>query len=464
MEQLTESKTPRSEPESITRLRQITATRVNVNVDTVEAWLHALAKEPWRGPGDVGANPPVTPARAKAIERAYNAKLAELAKTHAGELTTAQRRQARAEAEAAQPELIKVSEAQLLADLADLGHFVFVTSDDVADVDAVWADKYDPSRHVGDDPGGEKQLPLTGMAHLDGIVLVDPKYSRKFCGRDLLNAVKRAVSFASNEEEYDAVLHPSAVAALRKRRSKEKRQLLQRWVLRRYWGLRAPLTYPVVATVAMIASLGRIEELDEVAHIGGEPNPHTASLLVEAWDFLTVGVDDSVRAVQRICADAHDVADLDSAELDRAVLRLRTLHEGIATRLERELRSARAAQEPNRWRAAAEEFARRVAGDPARWNPEIGELNSAQILRLVGTAGIPTEEPSHHIEADVRGWISEEGLGAELATPLLWHGVSLTAAGHGEAFRAALKRRAAGDLHWATELNAISVTAEPAAA
>ena len=473
MEQLTEPKqAPRRDPESITRLRNTNARRININVETVEAWLHALANEPWRGPDDVAANPPITPARAEAIGETFKAlvKSAKQAQADAVaatgapkpklseiELTNHELRELREAAEASQPELIKVSGAQLLADLADLGHFVFVSSDETADVDAVWADKLNYGDHI-DGIGGDAQLSLAGMATasaLDGIVVVDPKYSRRLCGRDLQRAVMRAVSFATDDDSIDAAYHPKERKARKAARLAEKRSVLQRWVLRRYWGLRPPLTFPTIAAVAKIAALGRIEELDEVASIGGEPNADTAALLVEAWDFLVVGVDDAVRAAQRICADAEGDVELDSVELDRAVLRLRSLHEGIATRLERELRGARASSDARRWRSTAAEFASRVAADPQRWNPEIGELNDAQILRLASSAGIVTTEPDHRIEGQVRTWLSDAGLGAEMATSLLWHGVSLTAAGHGEAFHAAIQRRADGDLGWADELNAI---------
>jgi hypothetical protein len=403
-----------TDPESITRLRQMTAGHVEVTPATVAAWVHSLRRETWRGPADIAARPTRVPAR--------DAK---------GRYIRQQTFSGRAN------EIVSVPVDQFLADLADLGHFVHVTADQLEEVEARIGDpRWDDVHLVA--VGEQRSLFPTAT---DKIAFLSSGFSRRMTGRDLKRSLARVVTA---QPDADTIV---------------------RWVLRRYWGIRPQLTYPTVATVAKIAALGRIEELDEVAHIGGPANSQTAAVLVEAWDFLAVGVADIHRAVDRIIADARrsDI-DLDAVELDWAVVRLRVLHEGFATRLARELAAARDAHDPSLWRAAAAELARRAVTDREMWHPGVADLNDGQVLRLVQHAGIPTTEPDHRIEGDVRGWMLDAELGSELASPLLWHGVNLHAAGHGDKFRAALERRKARDLEWADELNELGVGASSAAA
>lgn len=227
---------------------------------------------------------------------------------------------------------------------------------------------------------------------------------------------------------------------------------LARWIDHAFPVLPKVLKFTHISTVWRFATLGRLDEVDQL-------NPKSQvynSLLVSAWDLLDTAVEDAREGIATLVAGGDDLE-----ALAAACAKARWLSEAEISRIERMVITTLAARDAGRpiaslQRSLANELlalSARVRRSPKSYQlDDIAQLNQGQMLRIVQAAGITTGETDRGEEAEFRSKLKELGITQDLDR-LVRKGVAATRAGIGEEFWEAMQARVDGDADWSERLN-----------
>lgn len=219
---------------------------------------------------------------------------------------------------------------------------------------------------------------------------------------------------------------------------------LARYLDRKYPAQVTTLTFGVVALVWRFATLGRLDEIDEI----DAKNPWFPRLVVEAYDTLDIAIDATSAAIGTLC-DPDAVID----DIRGALRRCGWLNHPRIARIERAADATVRSGDDRYVRRELRQFAIEVADHPDRFRiGHIGQLSEAHMRGICTAAGLTVVRSTANPEPEVRRRIAAAGQRADtdLLVPL---GVRAADVGLLDEFVDALERRAGGDIHWADELN-----------
>lgn len=299
--------------------------------------------------------------------------------------------------------------------IAEYGMYLGQTEDDLSDVEVI--DPSDPRAR------GLNQMSFF-VVHSDDAVAVPDGFQADKCGREIGKSIRNVVAAGTD---------PVAQ---------------RRWLIRRHYGIRKPLTYPTVGVVHRAAQIGQLHKMRDLCISENRAGrvttrPGVARLFVEAYDLLEVARIDAIAAVAEVLTGG-----VDEDRFRHLAVTFGWLHEGDTQRVLRTLSSEGTAP-------AVADLADRVDANPKAWRPEwIADMTDGQVSRIAERIGMPLDPASSKEEATVRNQINDSGLGADLdfLYPDL---LAVTHSGYGHLVSPALERRANGDLHWADEINEI---------
>jgi hypothetical protein len=239
---------------------------------------------------------------------------------------------------------------------------------------------------------------------------------------------------------------------------------IDRWVARAYTASLPMLTFPVVAAVWRMATLGMLDKLDEVSN-----SPSFAKVAVEAWELLEYARRDALASVAELTGKLLSVASTPlngdgRARTAEQALRLARQSRWLCEQdLRRVARAAQAlADEPKVLDTFVGEL--RYLRQRARTHPEvyrisdISQIREGQMIRIAQLAGLPTEEPDPQGTADIRRKVRALQLGRD-ADQLVPNAVVASQAGRLDQFMTILEARASGDVTWLGQM--LALAAEP---
>lgn len=223
--------------------------------------------------------------------------------------------------------------------------------------------------------------------------------------------------------------------------------VLARWIDHAFPVLAKVLKYTHLTTVHQFASLGRLDEIDQL-------NPKSATfneLLVTAWDQLTVALDDARAGITVLVSDTDDL-DL----LTEACQRSWWLAEARISRIRRQVDACRERPGPVTLaglRSMRDDLGRQVRSSPQDLLPsDIGQLSQGQVMRLAQSIGLQTVDNDRSEEVEIRARLRDMGVDTDLDR-LVRRGIAATQAGIVEEFWAAMDARISGDPSWSEQLS-----------
>jgi len=221
---------------------------------------------------------------------------------------------------------------------------------------------------------------------------------------------------------------------------------LARYLDRKYPSDIGVLSGRDVFVVWRIATLGRLDELDEASDLRS-----FAQVMVEAFDLLDVTLADAEAAKQSLIAGC--VADME--ELTSSLVKLAWLNEGRIKKTISLLERAREDASDSAIQTLQRDLAmltRELAESP-RWRTDsIGALTQGQVLRLIERAGLGRAEDARKIETEIRRRLIEAGLKNDLDL-LVPDAVAAVRMGQEEVFWNAVEDRASGVSNWRAKLD-----------
>lgn len=231
-------------------------------------------------------------------------------------------------------------------------------------------------------------------------------------------------------------------------------ETLRRFVIRRDHFVVSVLTYGDVASTHVMVAHGHLQTLHKAAFASDQHfAPERGRMMVEAYDLLDIARADGAACIAELAAMAY-AEELDLSRIKSLIVRSRWMAEGDLAGIKVALESYGNLGDAGKLRKELRFLDKKLASGLAYLQPVmIGELNDGQVFRLVQSMGLPTEETSHNLEDTVRAWIDEAGLTGD-SDQLYAAGIQAWRAELEEEFKVALRKRAAGDFEWATELNA----------
>lgn len=223
-----------------------------------------------------------------------------------------------------------------------------------------------------------------------------------------------------------------AVTAVAVRQGRVSDAVLLRFHARRHPVRISALTLADVTVTWQLCCLGRLPDVAAADTTTG----HFARVLLSAYELLDSARRQALEAMTALVSGELEA----QAALGRCV-QAAPLHEAALLRLERHIRAAAG---PRQVRLALDRFAQTAAaiGLPAT----VAELSEGQMLRIAQAEGLAMPSAVQDVRA-IRGRIGAAGLGADV-DQLLPLGLAAEAAGHAEAFWAAIEARSAGDPEW----------------
>jgi hypothetical protein len=239
---------------------------------------------------------------------------------------------------------------------------------------------------------------------------------------------------------------------------------IDRWVARTFTASLPMLTFPVVAAVWRMATLGMLDRLDQVS-----PSPNFAKVAVEAWELLEYARRDAIVTVATLIGSMLTAADAPLPDTLRVQLATDAIRRSEAARwlceqdLTRVSRAAKALlDEPRAQQTFAAEL--KYLRQRAHTHPgvyrigDIAQIREGQMIRIVQLAGLPTEAPDPKGTADIRRKIRALDLGRDV-DQLVPNAVVASQAGRLDRFLSILEARASGDDSWLGQM--LELAAEP---
>lgn len=236
---------------------------------------------------------------------------------------------------------------------------------------------------------------------------------------------------------------------------------IDRWVARTFTASLPMLTFPVVAAVWRMATLGMLDRLDQVS-----PSPNFAKVAVEAWELLEYARYDAIVSVATLIGSILEAADapLNDERRRRLASDAASLAERTRWVCEQDLlRVARAARtletDPRVQRIFVGELKnlrQRAYTHPGVYRiGDIGKIREGQMIRIAQLAGLPTEAPDPRGAADIRRRIRQLDLGRD-ADQLVPNAVVASQAGRLDEYLNILVARASGDVTWLDQMLALA--------
>lgn len=223
---------------------------------------------------------------------------------------------------------------------------------------------------------------------------------------------------------------------------------ITRWLDRRYMSTSGVLTGADVATLFLVAQLGRLSEMGSLT-----PSPAASQAIVGAFDLFSVSISDARDGVKELAEMGTAKQPIDTEKIKHNVAKMAWLDESRARRLltlaeQAEEFGDRASQE------ALEQNLRSFAREASRTelNPtSIAALRRSQVLRLIERAGLAKSEDLKRTESSIRNKLIEMGLRDDLDR-LLSDAMRAVHAKCESEFWKALEARKAGDSDWRARL------------
>jgi hypothetical protein len=234
-------------------------------------------------------------------------------------------------------------------------------------------------------------------------------------------------------------------------------QQLERWMARTYTASLPLLTFPVVAAVWRMATMGMLDKLEQVS-----PSARFAKVAVEAWELLEFARRDAVDAIGQLTIPALEVArrpltdERREAFADKVAGLARTaswLSEQDLARVSRMAQEAKARPDAQQLLASELRHLRqRRDSHPGVYRiGHIGQIREGQMLRICQAAGLPTDPPDSARVAELRSRIKALGLEGD-ADQLTPNAVVADQVGVIDEFMAAVKARADGREDWLEQM------------
>lgn len=241
-----------------------------------------------------------------------------------------------------------------------------------------------------------------------------------------------------------------AVASILHHRPDEA--LIRRFIIRTNNRAHMVLTFGLVSSVAAIAQLGRIAEIDGVAKSrDGSYIPELSRMLVASYDLLDVSRADAMTALVDIMMTST-IETIDFANLEHQIVKARWVNEAAFTRLEITLDEAKESGNSAPLALELSRLVSRIKANPNNWLlANISQLTEGHVMSICKQAGISIEDTSRQEESNVKSWIVDAGLSNEL-DQLISTGIQAYRCELDEVFKAALVLRREGNLDWDAEL------------
>lgn len=239
---------------------------------------------------------------------------------------------------------------------------------------------------------------------------------------------------------------------------------IDRWVARTYTASLPMLTFPVVAAVWRMATLGVLDKLDEVSD-----SPKFAKVAIEAWELLEYSRMDALEAVAELTGELLVVSKLPLEDGPRSQLAARVLHRSKQARwlceqdLSRVAKAAAATATDPRTQPSLckglQYLRQRAATQPQVYQLNgIDQVREGQLLRVAQLAGLPTERPDAHSTSEIRKRIKQLQLGRDV-DQLVPNAVVADQAGRLDRYMSILEARSTGDVTWLSQM--LSLASEP---